>query len=94
MQPALTLSNSVNRQWMFMTCNEPFGYWQDRAPADRPRLFTTEYWIRQYGLSSQLIVIAKHTATRKIRSTLTPEAANIENMPRYGFYILSRFGQQ
>lgn len=49
-----TLSNTVDRQWVFMTCNEPFGYWQDGAPENRPtivsRLVTAEYWIRQCGL--------------------------------------------
>lgn len=37
-----------------MTCNEPFGYWQDGAPEGRPsivsRLVTANYWIRQCGL--------------------------------------------
>ena len=36
------------------SCNEPFGYWQDGAPEDRPtivsRLVTADYWIRQCGL--------------------------------------------
>jgi hypothetical protein len=49
-----TLSNKVNRQWTWMTCNEPFGYWQDAAPPNRPsivsRLVTQEYWTRQCGL--------------------------------------------
>lgn len=49
-----SLSNTLDRQWVWMTCNEPFGYWQDGAPADRPtivsRLVTAEYWIRQCGL--------------------------------------------
>jgi hypothetical protein len=49
-----SLSNKVDRQWVWMTCNEPFGYWQTGAPADRPsivsRLSSAEYWIRQCGL--------------------------------------------
>ncbi|KAI5357330.1 putative peptidase S28, alpha/Beta hydrolase [Septoria linicola] len=49
-----TLSNVVDRQWVWMTCNEPFGYWQDGAPAGRPsivsRLVDADYWIRQCGL--------------------------------------------
>lgn len=49
-----SLSNTVDRQWVWMTCNEPFGYWQDGAPENRPtivsRLVTAEYWIRQCGL--------------------------------------------
>lgn len=49
-----SLSNQVDRQWQWMLCNEPFGYWQDGAPADRPtivsRLVNPEYWIRQCGM--------------------------------------------
>ena len=49
-----TLSNNIDRQWTWMTCNEPFGYWQDAAPPERPsivsRLVTKEYWTRQCGL--------------------------------------------
>jgi hypothetical protein len=37
-----------------MTCNEPFGYWQDGAPPNRPsivsRLVDRAYWERQCGL--------------------------------------------
>ena len=46
-----SLSNTFDRQWVWMTCNEPFGYWQDGAPVDRPtivsRLVTADYWSRQ-----------------------------------------------
>jgi hypothetical protein len=46
--------NSVNRQWYWMTCNEPFFYWQTGAPKDRPsiisRYVTAEYYQRQCGL--------------------------------------------
>lgn len=49
-----TLSNTVYRQWVWMTCNEPFGYWQDGAPSGRPtivsRLVNAKYWERQCGL--------------------------------------------
>jgi hypothetical protein len=49
-----SLSNTLDRQWVWMTCNEPFGYWQDGAPADRPtivsRLVDAAYWTRQCGL--------------------------------------------
>ena len=49
-----TLSNIANRQWIWMTCNEPFGYWQSGAPPGHPtlvsRLVDAEYWIRQCGL--------------------------------------------
>lgn len=49
-----SLSNTIDRQWVWMTCNEPFGYWQDGAPESRPsivsRLVTAEYWVRQCGL--------------------------------------------
>lgn len=50
----VSLSNQVDRQWMWMLCNEPFGYWQDGAPAGRPsivsRLVTAQYWQRQCAL--------------------------------------------
>ncbi|KAK6439522.1 hypothetical protein LTR95_004273 [Oleoguttula sp. CCFEE 5521] len=49
-----SLSNAVDRQWVWMTCNEPFGYWQDGAPEGTPtivsRLITPEYYIRMCGL--------------------------------------------
>jgi hypothetical protein len=49
-----SLSNTLDRQWVWMTCNEPFGYWQTGAPSNRPsivsRLVDAEYWIRQCGL--------------------------------------------
>jgi hypothetical protein len=49
-----SLSNTLDRQWVWMTCNEPFGYWQTGAPRDRPsivsRLVDADYWIRQCGL--------------------------------------------
>ncbi|KAI9687995.1 MAG: hypothetical protein M1820_010347 [Bogoriella megaspora] len=49
-----SLSNEADRQWVWMTCNEPFGYWQDGAPTSRPsivsRTVTADYWIRQCGL--------------------------------------------
>ena len=49
-----SLSNTYDRQWEWMICNEPFGYWQDGAPTNRStivsRLVTAEYWIRQCGL--------------------------------------------
>ncbi|KAI9692228.1 MAG: hypothetical protein M1822_006458 [Bathelium mastoideum] len=49
-----SLSNAADRQWVWMTCNEPFGYWQDGAPTSRPsivsRLVTADYWIRQCAL--------------------------------------------
>ena len=49
-----SLSNTVDRQWEWMLCNEPFGYWQDGAPAGRPsivsRLVDVNYWQRQCAL--------------------------------------------
>jgi len=49
-----SLANPISRQWVWMTCNEPFGYNQDGAPKDRPtivsRLVDAQYWIRQCGL--------------------------------------------
>jgi hypothetical protein len=51
-----TLSNTVFRQWVWMTCNEPFGYWQNGAPPGHPtlvsRLVDSEYWVRQWWVSS------------------------------------------
>ncbi|KAF3923204.1 hypothetical protein ABW20_dc0109930 [Dactylellina cionopaga] len=49
-----SLSNKIDRQWVWMTCNEPFGYWQDAPPAGQPsivsRFVTEEYWTRQCPL--------------------------------------------
>ncbi|OIW23514.1 serine carboxypeptidase S28 [Coniochaeta ligniaria NRRL 30616] len=46
--------NTINRQWYWMTCNEPFYYWQSGAPKDRPsimsRYVTAEYYQRQCDL--------------------------------------------
>jgi hypothetical protein len=50
----ISLSNAFDRQWVWMTCNEPFGYYQTGAPEGRPsivsRLSTADYWIRQCAL--------------------------------------------
>ncbi|KAF7159052.1 hypothetical protein CNMCM5623_004285 [Aspergillus felis] len=50
----LSPSNTINRQWVWFTCNEPFFYWQDGAPEDEftivPRLVSAEYWQRQCSL--------------------------------------------
>jgi hypothetical protein len=49
-----SLANTYDRQWVWMTCNEPFGYWQTGAPAGRPsivsRYSNKQYWERQCGL--------------------------------------------
>lgn len=49
-----SLSNTIDRQWNWMLCNEPFGYWQDGAPTAQPslvsRLVTPAYWQRQCSL--------------------------------------------
>ncbi|KAK5107466.1 hypothetical protein LTR62_001264 [Meristemomyces frigidus] len=49
-----SLSNMVDRQWEWLLCNEPFGYWQDGAPQGRStlvsRLVNADYWTRQCGL--------------------------------------------
>ncbi|TDZ36495.1 putative extracellular serine carboxypeptidase [Colletotrichum spinosum] len=46
--------NQFGRTWYWMTCNEPFFFWQTGAPKDRPsivsRLVTPEYYQRQCGL--------------------------------------------
>ncbi|KAK5714306.1 hypothetical protein LTR17_017237 [Elasticomyces elasticus] len=50
----LALDNVYNRQWNWMLCNEPFGYWQDGAPDGTPslvsRLIDADYWVRQCDL--------------------------------------------
>ena len=50
----LTVGNAFDRQWNWFLCNEPFAYWQDGAPSDRPsivsRLVTGDYWQRQCSL--------------------------------------------
>jgi hypothetical protein len=64
-----TPSNAMNRQWVWMTCNEPFGNWEVGAPSGRPslvsRLVTTDYWIRQCGLFFPLDRMEKHKASRQ-----------------------------
>ncbi|PQE15701.1 disulfide-isomerase erp38 protein [Rutstroemia sp. NJR-2017a BBW] len=46
-----TVGNPIDRQWNWMLCNEPFDYWQDGAPKNRPtlvsRLVNSKYWQRQ-----------------------------------------------
>ncbi|KAK1756745.1 hypothetical protein QBC47DRAFT_377545 [Echria macrotheca] len=50
----MALNNSVNRQWYWMLCNEPFAYWQVSSPEDQvslvPRTVGPEYYQRQCGL--------------------------------------------
>ncbi|KAI1437330.1 serine carboxypeptidase S28-domain-containing protein [Xylaria sp. CBS 124048] len=50
----LTPSNTGNRQWNWMLCNEPFEYWQDGAPKGLPtlvsRLVNVDYWHAQCPL--------------------------------------------
>ncbi|KAB8296041.1 hypothetical protein EYC80_008849 [Monilinia laxa] len=49
-----SVDNAIDRQWNWMLCNEPFAYWQDGAPKDKPtivsRLVNSEYWQRQCAL--------------------------------------------
>ncbi len=49
-----TVGNAADRQWNWMLCNEPFDYWQDGAPSNRPslvsRLINAPYWQRQCSL--------------------------------------------
>jgi hypothetical protein len=49
-----SVDNTGNRQWTWMLCNEPFGYWQDGAPKGVPtivsRLVTADYWSSQCSL--------------------------------------------
>ncbi|KAF5487287.1 putative extracellular serine carboxypeptidase [Colletotrichum siamense] len=46
--------NAFGRTWYWMTCNEPFFFWQTGAPEDRPsivsRYVTPEYYQRQCDL--------------------------------------------
>ncbi|KAF2149996.1 putative serine peptidase [Myriangium duriaei CBS 260.36] len=48
------VDNDIDRAWIWMTCNEPFGWWQDGAPRGRPsivsRLVNAQWSIRQCGL--------------------------------------------
>lgn len=50
----ITVGNAVDRQWNWFLCNEPFAFWQDGAPSDRPsivsRLVDGAYWQRQCDL--------------------------------------------
>ncbi|KAI2634610.1 serine carboxypeptidase S28-domain-containing protein [Xylaria nigripes] len=50
----LTLHNTINRQWNWMLCNEPFEYWQDGAPQNHTtivsRLVNKNYWHQQCAL--------------------------------------------
>ncbi|MCJ1433440.1 hypothetical protein MMC27_002800 [Xylographa pallens] len=50
----LSVGNTIDRQWQWFLCNEPFAYWQDGAPSSRPslvsRLVTAAYWQRQCAL--------------------------------------------
>lgn len=49
-----TPENAADRPWVWMTCNEPFFYWQGGAPEGVPtvmtRLATAEYYQRQCSL--------------------------------------------
>ncbi|GKT44832.1 putative extracellular serine carboxypeptidase [Colletotrichum spaethianum] len=49
-----TADDQFGRTWYWMTCNEPFFYWQTGAPKDRPsivsRFVTPEYYQRQCDL--------------------------------------------
>lgn len=50
----LSYDNPVNRQWNWMLCNEPFGWWQNGAPEGRPsivsRFVNNKYWTDQCEL--------------------------------------------
>ncbi|MCJ1288096.1 hypothetical protein MMC26_007451 [Xylographa opegraphella] len=50
----LSVGNTIDRQWQWFLCNEPFAYWQDGAPSSRPsivsRHVTAVYWQRQCAL--------------------------------------------
>ncbi|KAH8690492.1 putative serine peptidase [Talaromyces proteolyticus] len=48
-----SLSNTANKQWNWLCCNEPFGAWQDGAPKGASsivsRLVTANYFLRTCG---------------------------------------------
>ncbi|KAF7719783.1 Serine carboxypeptidase [Penicillium ucsense] len=50
----VTLKNTVDRQWQWFLCNEPFFYWQDGAPSHVQSLVSrsvdAKYWQRQCSL--------------------------------------------
>ena len=47
-----SLSNTGDRQWEWILCDWPLGYWQDGAPQGHStlvsRLVDVEYWVRQW----------------------------------------------
>lgn len=49
-----SVANTIDRQWQWLLCNEPFDYWQNGAPRSRPtivsRLLNATYWQRQCAL--------------------------------------------
>ncbi|OAF60366.1 hypothetical protein VC83_03247 [Pseudogymnoascus destructans] len=49
-----TVGNAIDRQWQWMLCNEPFGWWQGGAPKNHKtivsRNINTAYWQRQCEL--------------------------------------------
>ena len=48
------VNNTIDRQWNWFLCNEPFAYWQDGAPTNTSsivsRLVNGAYWQRQCDL--------------------------------------------
>ncbi|KAK5659863.1 hypothetical protein OQA88_13326 [Cercophora sp. LCS_1] len=50
----MSLNNTINRQWYWMLCNEPFAYWQVSSPSNHPtfipRVVKPAYWQRQCDL--------------------------------------------
>ena len=75
----ISLSNAFDRQWVWMTCNEPFGYYQTGAPENRPsivsRLSTAEYWERQCAL----MFPTSNTTVVGLDRGATAEAVNAKN---------------
>ncbi|KAJ5235467.1 uncharacterized protein N7469_004635 [Penicillium citrinum] len=49
-----SVNNTIDRQWQWFLCNEPFSYWQDAAPSGVQTLVSrtvnAEYWQRQCPL--------------------------------------------
>lgn len=50
----LTVGNAFDRQWNWMLCNEPFGYWQVASPGNQTSIISSlvnvEYFTRQCAL--------------------------------------------
>lgn len=73
----LAPNNTAYRAWQWILCNEPFEYWEDGAPQNRPtiisRLLNVDYWTRQCGL---YFPDGPHGETYGLRKGRTPKQVN------------------